>query len=94
MKFDGQVKCRVSAEEAECDDRTESHQTKVLRRRRRSRSPTLLNDRALSLFDAHDIPLSRMFTDRSTKSCGAHDRHPYELLFFDPRYPHNPRLFF
>jgi hypothetical protein len=48
----------------------------------------------LSLFDAHDISLSRMFTDRRTKYCGAHDRHPYELLFFDPRYPRNPRRFF
>ena len=39
----------------------------------------LLNDRVLPLFDAHDIPLSRMLTDRGTEYCGAHDRHPYEL---------------
>ena len=33
----------------------------------------------LPFFDAHDIPLSRMLTDRGTAYCGAHDRHPYEL---------------
>src|SRR5258707_4388020 len=39
----------------------------------------LLNDRVLPLFDEHDIPLTRMLTDRGTEYCGAHDRHPYEL---------------
>lgn len=39
----------------------------------------LLNDRVLPLFEAHDIPLSRMLTDRGTEYCGAQDRHPYEL---------------
>jgi transposase InsO family protein len=39
----------------------------------------LLNDRVLPLFEAHDIPLARMLTDRGTEYCGAHDRHPYEL---------------
>lgn len=39
----------------------------------------LLNDRVLPLFEAHDIPLTRMLTDRGTEYCGAPDRHPYEL---------------
>ena len=39
----------------------------------------LLNDRVLPLFEAHDLPLLRMLTDRGTEYCGAHDRHPYEL---------------
>lgn len=39
----------------------------------------LLNDRVLSLFEEHDIPLLRMLTDRGSEYCGAHDRHPYEL---------------
>lgn len=39
----------------------------------------LLNDRVLPLFEAHDIPLQRMLTDRGTEYCGLHDRHPYEL---------------
>lgn len=39
----------------------------------------LLNDRVLPLFEEHDIPLSRILTDRGTEYCGAHDRHPYEL---------------
>jgi transposase InsO family protein len=39
----------------------------------------LLNDRVLPLFEAHDIPLTRMLTDRGSEYCGAHDRHPFEL---------------
>lgn len=39
----------------------------------------LLNDRVLPFFAEHDIPLSRLLTDRGTEYCGAPDRHPYEL---------------
>jgi len=39
----------------------------------------LLNDRVLPLFEEHDLPLTRILTDRGTEYCGAHDRHPYEL---------------
>jgi transposase InsO family protein len=39
----------------------------------------LLNDRVLPFFEEHDIPLTRILTDRGTEYCGAHDRHPYEL---------------
>ena len=36
----------------------------------------LLNDRVLPFFEEHDIPLTRLLTDRGTEYCGAHDRHP------------------
>ena len=39
----------------------------------------LLNDRVIPFFDAHDIPLSRVLTDRGTEYCGNHERHAYEL---------------
>jgi transposase InsO family protein len=39
----------------------------------------LMNDRVLPFFEAHDIPLLRMLTDRGTEYCGLADRHPYEL---------------
>ena len=39
----------------------------------------LLNDRVLPFFAAHDIPLTRILTDRGTEYCGTPDRHPYEL---------------
>jgi transposase InsO family protein len=39
----------------------------------------LLNDRVLPFFAEHEIPLSRILTDRGSEYCGAPDRHPYEL---------------
>lgn len=39
----------------------------------------LLNDRVIPFFDEHEIPLSRMLTDRGTEYCGNHERHEYEL---------------
>jgi len=39
----------------------------------------LLNDRVLPFFADHEIPLSRILTDRGSEYCGAPDRHPYEL---------------
>ena len=39
----------------------------------------LLNDRVVPFFDEHDIPLSRILTDRGTEYCGVADRHPFEL---------------
>jgi transposase InsO family protein len=39
----------------------------------------LLNDRVLPFYEQHEIPLSRMLTDRGTEFCGAPDRHEYEL---------------
>jgi transposase InsO family protein len=39
----------------------------------------LLNDRVAPFFEAHEIRLSRILTDRGTEYCGLADRHPYEL---------------
>ena len=39
----------------------------------------LLNDRVLPFYDAHDIPLLRLLTDRGTAYCGNPERHAYEL---------------
>jgi len=38
----------------------------------------LLNDRVLPFFEEHEIPLSRVLTDRGTEYCGT-ERHEYEL---------------
>jgi transposase InsO family protein len=39
----------------------------------------LLNDLVVPFFDAHEVPLSRVLTDRGTEYCGSPDRHEYEL---------------
>jgi transposase InsO family protein len=39
----------------------------------------LLNDRVVPFFEQHEIPVSRVLTDRGTEYVGAPDRHPYEL---------------
>ncbi len=39
----------------------------------------LLNDKVVPFFDAHDIPLLRILTDRGTEYCGNPEQHPYEL---------------
>src|ERR1043166_9256282 len=39
----------------------------------------LFNDRVVPFFDAHEVKLSRMLTDRGTESCGNPERHEYEL---------------
>ena len=39
----------------------------------------LLNDRVLPFFAEHEIPLSRVLTDRGTEYCGQVDWHPDEL---------------
>jgi transposase InsO family protein len=39
----------------------------------------LLNDRVIPFFDAHEVKLSRMLTDRGTEYCGNPERHEYEL---------------
>jgi hypothetical protein len=38
----------------------------------------LLNDRVLPFFEEHEIPRSRVLTDRGTEYCGT-DQHEYEL---------------
>ena len=39
----------------------------------------MLNDRVVPFFDAHDVPLLRILTDRGTEYCGSPERHEYEL---------------
>lgn len=39
----------------------------------------LLNDRVVPFFDAHEVPLNRVLTDRGTEYCGSPERHEYEL---------------
>ena len=39
----------------------------------------LLNDRVLPFYEQHEIPLTRVLTDRGTEYCGVPDRHEYEL---------------
>src|SRR5689334_5847420 len=40
----------------------------------------LLNDRVVPFFEAHEVRLSRVLTDRGTEYCGT-DSHEYELYF-------------
>jgi transposase InsO family protein len=39
----------------------------------------LLNDRVVPFFDAQDVKLCRVLTDRGTEYCGSPERHEYEL---------------
>ena len=39
----------------------------------------LLNDRVVPFYDAQEVKLSRMLTDRGTEYCGNPERHEYEL---------------
>ena len=39
----------------------------------------LLNDRVVPFFDAQEVKLSRVLTDRGTEYCGNPERHEYEL---------------
>ena len=39
----------------------------------------LLNDQVVPFFEAHEVPLSRILTDRGTEYCGSPDAHEYEL---------------
>jgi transposase InsO family protein len=39
----------------------------------------MLNDRVLPFFEAHDIPLLRVLTDRGTEYCGSPETHDYQL---------------
>ena len=39
----------------------------------------LLNDRVVPFYDAHEVKLSRVLTDRGTEYCGNPERHEYEL---------------
>ncbi len=38
-----------------------------------------LNDRVLPFFEAQDLPMLRILTDRGTEYCGKAEQHDYEL---------------
>ena len=40
----------------------------------------LLNDRVVAFFDAHEVKLCRVLTDRGTEYCGNPERHEYGLF--------------
>lgn len=39
-----------------------------------------LNDRVLPFFEAEDVPILRLLTDRGTEYCGRSDSHPFEVF--------------
>ena len=41
--------------------------------------PDLLNDRVIPFYEAHDIPLLRILTDRGSEYCGNRETHEYQL---------------
>jgi transposase InsO family protein len=43
-------------------------------------SADLLNDKALPLFESHNMSIIRMLTDRGTEYCGKVDKHDYQLF--------------
>ena len=42
-------------------------------------SADLLNDKVLSFFEQHELPILRILTDRGTEYCGKAERHDYQL---------------
>lgn len=40
----------------------------------------LLNDRVLPFYEAHDLPVLRILTDRGTEYCGRAETHDYRLF--------------
>lgn len=40
----------------------------------------LLNDRVLPFYEAHDLPVLRILTDRGTEYCGRAETHDYQLF--------------
>ena len=48
-------------------------------RRKHRLRPDLLNDRVLPFFEAQNLPLLRILTDRGTEYCGKQETHDYQL---------------
>lgn len=40
----------------------------------------MLNDRVLPFYEAHDLPVLRILTDRGTEYCGRAETHDYQLF--------------
>lgn len=54
-------------------------QVKLYDRKNALVAADLLNDKVLPLFEAYQIPLLRILTDRGTEYCGAREHHEYQL---------------
>ncbi|EJL6706531.1 transposase family protein, partial [Vibrio cholerae] len=39
----------------------------------------ILNDKVLPFFEAHELPMLRILTDRGTEYCGRVEQHDYQL---------------
>ena len=50
----------------------------------------LLNDRVVPFFDAHDVKLLRVLTDRGSEYCSNPERHEYELYLAVEDIDHSP----
>ena len=55
------------------------------------RSADMLNDRVLPFFEAHEIPLLRILTGRSSAYCGNRESHEYALYLNIENVEHNGR---
>jgi len=40
----------------------------------------ILNDRVIPFYEAHDLPILRILTDRGTEYCGKPEQHDYQLM--------------
>lgn len=54
-------------------------QTKLYGSKETITSADLLNDRVMPVYEAHDIRLQRILTDRGTEYCGKKEDHAYQL---------------
>jgi Integrase core domain/Winged helix-turn helix len=61
------------------DTYTRVAQVKLYDRKNALVAADLLNDRVLPFFEAQEIPLLRILTDRGTEFCGKPEYHEYEL---------------
>lgn len=54
-------------------------QVKLYDRKNALVAADLLNDKVLPLYEAHQVPLLRVLTDRGSEYCGNRERHEYQL---------------
>ena len=57
---------------AKLDDRLDDRKTPIT-------AADLVNDRVAPFYDAHEVELCRVLTDRGTEYCGNPEHHEYEL---------------
>src|ERR1043165_7582689 len=61
------------------DTYTKVAQVKLYDRKNALVAADMLNDKVLPFFEAHDVPLLRVLTDRGSEYCGNLEQHEYEL---------------